>query len=111
MIRPRLRWNGSVEMRGKLAMLRRGFPDEIARALYVETEVETTEAKKRTPVDRGHLKASVHTEGPFREGRRVWTMIVAGGVSAPYAIYVHENLEAFHISVKWKAAKLIGTNT
>lgn len=26
----------------------------------------------------------------------VWTNIVAGGPSAPYAIYVHEDLEAFH---------------
>lgn len=83
-------------MRAKLQRLAQKFPDEIKGALYVETEVEVTEVKKRTPVDKGPLRSSIHQEGPFREGRRVYTKIVAGGPAAPYAIYVHEDLEAFH---------------
>ena len=83
-------------MRGKLAELRRGMPDEVGRALFIEMQIEATEAKRRTPVDTGELRASIHVEGPFRSGRRIWCSIVAGGPAAPYAIRVHEDLEAFH---------------
>lgn len=93
---------GAKEMRAKLARLRERFPDEIGLALRQETEVEATEVKKRTPVDTGALRASVHVEGPFREGRRVWTEIVAGGPAAPYAIYVHEDPDALHKVGQWK---------
>lgn len=93
---------GAKEMRGKLSTVKKNMPDEIGRALYMETEVEATEVKKRTPVDKGALRASVHVVGPFREGRRVWTMVVAGGPSAPYAWFVHENPDAFHKVGQWK---------
>ena len=58
--------------------------------------VELTECKKRTPVDTGALRASEHVEGPTREGRKVSVAIVAGGPAAPYALTVHEDLEANH---------------
>lgn len=83
-------------MRAKLARLAQKFPDEVVRGLYVETEVEVKEVKMRTPVDRGTLRGTVHQVGPFREGRMIYTLIAAGGPSAPYAIYVHENLEVIH---------------
>lgn len=70
--------------------------DGVAVALYQETGVEATEVKKRTPVDKGTLRATVHVVGPVREGTRIYTLIACGGPSAPYAVYVHENLEAFH---------------
>jgi len=66
------------------------------RALYQETQIELREVKKRTPVEFGELRASEFVEGPIRQGDSVYTRIVAGGPSAPYAIYVHEDLEAFH---------------
>lgn len=66
------------------------------RALRQETEIELKEVKRRTPVEFGELRASEHVEGPTRQGNKVWTNIVAGGPSAPYALYVHEDLEAFH---------------
>lgn len=83
-------------MKAKLHRLRQKLPDEVGRALYVETQIEATEVKRRTPVDRGPLRASIMVVGPTREGRRVYTMIVAGGPAAPYAIYVHEDLDAHH---------------
>jgi anthranilate phosphoribosyltransferase len=89
-------------MRKRLANIKKKFPEEVGRALYQETEVEATEAKKRTPVKRGNLRASIFVLGPSYEGRSISnagtiaTFVVAGGVSAPYAVYVHENLEAFH---------------
>jgi hypothetical protein len=71
-------------------------------ALRQETEVEATEVKRRTPVDKGTLRGTIHVEGPFREGRRIWTTIVAGGPAAPYAFFVHEDPDAHHEVGQWK---------
>ena len=87
--------NGDA-VRARIAKWKKKIPDALGAALYKETQIEATEAKKRTPVDRGPLRASVHAEGPFRRGTMIWTQIVAGGPAAPYAVYVHEDLEAFH---------------
>jgi hypothetical protein len=71
--------------------------DAVARAQYIETEIDATEAKERTPVHLGNLKNSVHAIGPTTNAAgQIETAIVAGGPSAPYAIYVHEDLDAFH---------------
>lgn len=70
------------------------------RALREEAEIELGEVIERTPIKYGNLRASEHIEGPFVEqtpgGVRIWCSIVAGGPSAPYAIYVHENPDAIH---------------
>jgi hypothetical protein len=87
---------GGPEMGKKLGNIRRLFPDEVGRALYQETQIENTEVKKRTPVDKGILRGTVHAIGPMRSGNRIWTLIVCGGPAAPYAIWVHENLRADH---------------
>ncbi len=87
---------GYLEMRKRLERLKKKFPDEVLRALYIETEIEVTEVKRRTPVDTGELRASIHQKGPVREWRKISTLIVAGGPAAPYAYRVHEDLEAFH---------------
>jgi hypothetical protein len=71
-------------------------PDEFARALYQEAQIELTEIKKRTPVDTGALRASERLEGPNRNGRQISVTVLAGGPSAPYAFFVHEDLEAYH---------------
>lgn len=84
------------EMRRRLLRFAEKFPNEVERALYQETEVEAKEVKRRTPVDTGELRASVHVEGPTRQWRTIYTKIVAGGPAAPYAIYVHEDLDAIH---------------
>jgi hypothetical protein len=89
-------------MRAKLRTFGRKFPDEVARALYIETEIELKEVKRRTPVDTGELRASEHVVGPIRRFRQIYTEIVAGGPAAPYAIYVHEDPDAFHKVGEWK---------
>lgn len=88
--------SGGSEMIRKIQAFAKKYPDVVAEALYQETQVELTEVKRRTPVDKGNLRASEHVEGPIREGRSIYTTIVCGGPSAPYAIFVHENLDAFH---------------
>jgi len=87
---------GIAAMRAKLKRLEQRFPDYVMAALYQETEVEVKEVKRRTPVDTGTLRGTVHQVGPRREGRKIITFIAAGGPSAPYAIYVHEDLDAIH---------------
>jgi Bacteriophage HK97-gp10, putative tail-component len=90
---------GRVDNSGAAKFLRdlqKQLPDRFAAALRQESEIEATECKKRTPVDTGALRASLHVEGPTRDGRRVFCEIVAGGPAAPYALTVHEDLEAHH---------------
>lgn len=99
--------DGAEAFRRNLARFSKAFPDEVASALYVEAQIEATEVKKRTPVwnsDRplprgvvaGALRASVRVVGPTRQGSRIFVLVAAGGPSAPYAIFVHEDLDAFH---------------
>jgi Bacteriophage HK97-gp10, putative tail-component len=84
------------ELRRRLQRAQERIPQAVAQALYQEAEIDATEVKKRTPVLTGNLRASVHVVGPERKGTKTSVEIVAGGPAAPYAIYVHENLESFH---------------
>lgn len=98
--------SGVREWAAKVRSYAKKFPDRVGAALRQETEIETTEAKRRTPVYVGPtgpgkpipglLRASVHAEGPFREGSRIYCKIVAGGAAGAYAIPQHENLWYFH---------------
>jgi len=99
--------NGAAQFKLALKRVARAFPDEVAAALYKESQIEATEVKRRTPVWNssrrvplgvvpGALRASVRVLKPIRQGSRVYTLIAAGGTSAPYAIFVHEDLDAFH---------------
>lgn len=83
-------------MKRNLRRIAERYPTVVMSALFIETEIEVKEVRRRTPVDDGTLRASVHQQGPFRSGPKIFTYIVAGGPAAPYAIYVHEDLEAFH---------------
>lgn len=49
-----------------------------------------------TPVDTGALRATGHVSLPQSDGRSVTVQLGFGGPAAPYAFYVHENLEAHH---------------
>ena len=78
------------------------FPNRVAAAIYQEAQIEVTEMKRRCPVDitedaphPGNLRASIHAEKPERSGNNIHVTI-ATGAQAPYAVYVHENLDAFH---------------
>lgn len=90
---------GMNAMLAKLAQVGDTVPGNFARALRQEAEIEMTEAKKRTPVKTGALRASGVVVGPVRDGQ---DYVVAMGfgqvpsVAAGYAVEVHENLHAFH---------------
>ena len=87
---------GVVEMRRKFERLVREFPEAVGSALHEELEIELLEAKQRTPVDTGALRASGFVEGPKVRRGHISDRIVFGGPAAPYAVIVHEDLEAHH---------------
>lgn len=86
----------------------RSFPGNVDMAVMKEGEIEMTEAKRRTPVwnparkvPPGHTPGSLRASGRVtlvHEGAYSRTILSFGGdeYSVDYAIYVHEDLEAFH---------------
>ena len=85
------------EMKARLRQVAREFPDLVARALYLEAQIELTESKRRVPVDTGVLRASGQVVGPDGgTGRKLFVTIAYGGAAESYAIIVHEDLDAFH---------------
>jgi hypothetical protein len=87
---------GAAAFRARIAKLVKEVPLEVGRGLYQEGLVEQKESMRRTPVDTGALRASHETTLPTYEGRDISVKIQVGGPSAPYAVEVHENLEAHH---------------
>lgn len=71
-------------------------PAFVGRALYREAETIMTEAKLRTPVDTGALRASGQVTPPSVTGTHVTITLGFGNNAVGYAIYVHENLTARH---------------
>jgi hypothetical protein len=88
--------NGKEEMKQKLSSVARNYPDRVGKALYMEMGVELNEVIKRTPKESGDLRSTEKRIGPSQQGKSITVLIVAGGPEAPYALIVHEDLEAFH---------------
>lgn len=87
---------GGTQLAARLARLAVEAPKELARALYEEALVETKESMRRTPVDTGALRGSHVTERPVIDQGEISVAIRVGGPAAPYAVIVHEDLEADH---------------
>lgn len=79
-------------MQGKVAEVRRQFPQRVERALYAEAKIELAETRRRVPVDTGRLRDS----GFVATFRRNTVTSVEIAYDTPYAVYVHEDLEAYH---------------
>lgn len=89
-------FKGTANAKRDLKNLRLVAPDQFAKALYQEAQIELKEIKQRTPVDTGALRASERVTLPQRDGRRIFVEVLAGGPSAPYAFFVHFDEEAYH---------------
>lgn len=100
-------------MIGKIKEIAEKFPDRVASALYQEAQIEMTEAKKRTPVWNpavrvprgivpGALRASGFVHLPERRGSHISVTLSFGGAAVDYAVYVHEDPDAFHAIGQWK---------
>lgn len=87
---------GAAELAARLRTLATAIPVELGRALYQEALIEQKESMRRTPVLTNALRGSHVTTKPVINGREVTVSIEVGGSAAPYAIYVHENLEVDH---------------
>ena len=84
------------EMVRRLAALGRKFPKAVGAAMYQEMEIEAAESTERTPVKLGTLQGSHEVSDPEYKGTLISVTISVGGPAAPYALYVHEDLDAFH---------------
>lgn len=73
-----------------------GFNEEFGRALYEEIKIEAKEVERRTPRKTGALRRSIKVSKPDLRNKTVAVTISVGGETAPYAVYVHEDLEAVH---------------
>jgi len=91
-----IQMKGTKEMAAALAALVSAFPVSVADALEAEAEIEMTEAKRRTPVKTGALKSSGHVQPAQVGAGGISVKLGFGGPAAPYALTVHEDLEAFH---------------
>lgn len=95
-----LELTGVDEFEKRLAELAKDIPEQVGNALFEEAQIEKTESMRRTPVRFGALKSSHIVRQPeyhpFGSSVEISVTIAVGGPSAPYAIYVHENEEAFH---------------
>lgn len=93
--------NGLGQMKKRVQILAEEMPEKVGRALRAEMRIEMKTAHDRTPEDTGALKDS-YVLGPIEYwGKHVRVGIMVGGVSkkgipVPYAIYVHEILDAIH---------------
>lgn len=70
-----------------------------AKALRNEAQEVLAKARDLVPVDTGALKNSMRVRpevGVYQNGTSVEVWITAGSTAVDYAVYVHENLGAFH---------------
>lgn len=88
---------GLVQMEQALRRIQNQFKDEIPRALREEGErIMTISKQEFVPVDTGNLRASGTVSDARRVGRDVVVDLFFGGPAAPYALEVHENVDAGH---------------
>ena len=68
----------------------------IEKHLFQEGEGIMAQSKQIVPVDLGTLRSSGHVQLPVRRGNQIIVTLGYGGPAAPYAVKVHEDLQAFH---------------
>lgn len=80
--------------------LRVRFDSNVKRAITIAVKAHAQEvyelSQELVPVDKGPLKASGRIELSRDENGLMVAKVVYGGETAPYALWVHENLEAYH---------------
>lgn len=68
-----------------------------SQEIRLQAEGIMTKSRRLVPVDTGALRASGRVEDPnFETATRVVAELSYGGSAAPYALYVHEDLNARH---------------
>jgi hypothetical protein len=88
-----MKLKGDEEMRKNLLNCAKNCPMELLRACIEEMEIEKIEMQARTPVKTGLLRDSLAVMTPEVKNGKV---IVTVGTDVEYAVFVHENLDAWH---------------
>lgn len=70
------------------------FRDEFKKGFYQEGQRIMRKSKKQCPIDSGRLRASGRVHKPVQDMKGNVSMDLSYGTN--YAVYVHENLEAYH---------------
>jgi hypothetical protein len=84
------------DVSSNLRALARAYPKAAERALYRFAQIEMAEMKRRTPVETGTLRDSGIVDRPEWKGDALQIELGFGGAAEEYALFVHEDLEAFH---------------
>lgn len=87
--------DGADEVKKNLRELQRRVLQAVKAGVYLAANNIMTDAKRRTPVDTGALRASGYVTPPQKSGGDVVSEIGFGGVATKYAVYQHE-LETTH---------------
>jgi len=88
-----IRVNSLEEMRQSMRGFEQAYRDNAGMSLWQEVSLIMNESQDECPVEFGILKASGYVEDPQIIGGNASVKL---GYSAEYAIYVHENLSAYH---------------
>lgn len=84
---------GVDEIIADLRRLASEYPNAVAKALWDEAWIIMNLSKEQCPVKTGILRASGHVDDPVVSDGN---LSVTFGYTMSYAIFVHENLEAYH---------------
>lgn len=87
---------GLPRLQAKLKALREGGNVGTVQALLMVAYDIFNDSQRLCPVDTGTLRSSGNVEGPIEEDGKAVIIIGYGGAAAPYAFYVHENLDIPH---------------
>ena len=94
---------GTEEVLRKLEMFSAGLPGEMRKALrQVAKEGVYADSQEDVPVKEGHLKGTGHISVSASDSSGTTARVTYGGLEAPYAVEVHENLAAQHPNGKAK---------
>lgn len=89
--------SGHKEVGRKLQDYAERFPAAAAGALQEQmNQGLEQDVYDSTPEKTGNLRNTIRTTEPVIQGKRISCSIEAGGPDAPYALIVHEDLDAFH---------------
>ncbi len=91
-----VQWIGTRALIARLSAASAIAHGALSAAIYQEGQEMLTEALPITPVDTGNLRASGRVSLPRVSLGGVEVDVGFGGAAAPYALFVHERLDAYH---------------
>lgn len=91
-----MRWEGLEQLQRVLESGGEAAQNEIGPALWDVASDAFAESQRMVPVETGTLRSSGSVSNPLQLADGWSVKIAYGGAAAPYAVYVHEDLEVSH---------------